>query len=137
MVLLRGLGANRMSREAEKITIIEGPPPTFEPLSQEWLLGLAEGAVPYRTALTRVRTFNGPALVERCYRAWKNRRPAFLEYRSEEGRDAQALILAARHVDVDEGQMLWLWVRLPLKAEAEMDWGEEASDAEGPPGSPS
>jgi hypothetical protein len=126
-----------MNPEAEKITIIEGPPPTFEQLSHEWLLGLAEGAVPYRTALTRLRTFNGPALVERCYRAWKNRRPAFLEYRSEEGQLDQALILAARHLDLDEGQALWLWVRLPRGVESEIDWGEESSDAEGPTGSES
>jgi hypothetical protein len=126
-----------MTPQAEKITIIEGPPPTFELLSQEWLLGLAEGADPYRTALTRLRTFNGPALVERCYRAWKNRRPAFLEYRSKEGHEEQALILAARHLEVGEGQVLWLWVRLPLEVEAEMDWGEESSDAEGPPSSSS
>lgn len=121
-----------MKPQAEKITIIEGPPPTFELLSQEWLLGLAEGAVAYRTALTRLRTFNGPALVERCYRAWKDQRPAFLEYSSEKGQIDHVLILAARHVDLDEGQALWLWVRLPLEAETQLDWGEESSDLEDP-----
>ena len=121
-----------MNPQAEKITIIEGPPPTFELLSQEWLLGLAEGAVPYRTALTRLRTFNGPALVERCYRAWKDHRPAFLEYSSEEGQVNHVPILAARHLDQDEGQVLWLWVQLPLEVEAEADWGEQSSDSEDP-----
>ena len=57
--------------EAEKITIIEGPPPTFEERADDWVQSLAEAAQPSRTALTRLRTFNGPALVERCYRAWK------------------------------------------------------------------
>jgi len=126
-----------MNPQPEKITIIEGPPPTFEALSQEWLLGLAEGAIPYRTALTRLRTFNGPALVERCYRAWKNRRPAFLEYSSAEGQVDRVLILAARHLELEEGQALWLWVRLPLEAEPQMDWGEDSSDTEDPTGSDS
>jgi len=118
--------------DAEKITIIEAPPPTFEERADDWVQSLAEAAQPSRTALTRLRTFNGPALVERCYRAWKVQRPMQLEYRSDDGRIEHAPIVAARSAEVAEGQMLMLWVRLPLEVEAEVDWGEDPSEAEGP-----
>jgi len=51
----------------DKITIIEGPPPVFEPIQNGWALGLGEGPRLPLTLLTRLRTFDGPALVERCY----------------------------------------------------------------------
>ena len=51
----------------EKITIIEGPPPVFEAVNDGWALGLNESSRLSVPALTRLRTFNGPALVERCY----------------------------------------------------------------------
>ena len=54
----------------DKITIIEGPPPVFEAVNDGWALGLNESSRLSVPALTRLRTFNGPALVERCYRAW-------------------------------------------------------------------
>ena len=59
----------------EKITIIEGPPPVFEAVNDGWALGLNEGSHLSVPALTRLRTFNGPALVERCYRAWNSKLP--------------------------------------------------------------
>jgi hypothetical protein len=46
--------------EPEKITIIEGPPPTFELVADSWLLSLIEGPVPARVGMCRVRAFNGP-----------------------------------------------------------------------------
>ncbi len=58
----------------DKITIIEGPPPVFEPVQDGWAIGLSEGPRLPLTVLTRLRTFNGPALVERCYRRWKSKR---------------------------------------------------------------
>jgi hypothetical protein len=116
----------------EKITIIEGPPPEFEARTDQWVLGVGEGARPYRTALTRLRTFNGPALVERCYRAWKRRAPVWLEYRAEDTRRAEALILAARTREVPEGHVLILWLRLPLEVEAGVDWGEDPGQSAGP-----
>ncbi len=96
----------------EKITIIEGPPPTFEAATEPWLLGLVEGVSPSRVVLCRLRTFNGPALVERCYRAWRNRQSAALEFRSDDGLTQQAQIVAARWAEIDDGHVLLLWVRL-------------------------
>ena len=96
----------------DKITIIEGPPPTFEAVNDEWALGLSESPYLYNVAITRLRTFNGPALVERCYRAWKKKQTIFLEFRLSDGLEYRAPIVAARSVETDDGQMLLLWVLL-------------------------
>lgn len=95
----------------EKITIIEGPPPVFEDTSDGWAIGLNESPILYDTIFTQVRTFNGPALVERCHRAWKKNTSIFLHYKNEDGIEEKAPIVAARSVDSDEGQVLLLWVR--------------------------
>ena len=106
----------------EKITIIEGPPPTFEAATEGWVLGLNESPSLADIAITRLRTFNGPALVERCYRAWRNRETINLEFRTEDGLEHQAPIVAARTVDVEEGQLLLLWVRM-TDEEVELEFG--------------
>lgn len=98
----------------EKITIIEGPPPTFEVAGDGWAMGLNESPHLYNVAVTRLRTFNGPSLIERCNRAWRRRDNINLEYRSIDGFESQAPILAARHLETIDGQMLVLWVRLEL-----------------------
>jgi len=95
----------------EKITIIEGPPPNFEPIRDGWAIGLNEGPTLYDLALTRLRTFNGHALVERCHRAWHKKDPIYLHYRNPIGIEEQAPIMAARTLDTDDGQVLLLWVR--------------------------
>jgi len=113
----------------EKITIIEGPPPTFEAIGDGWAMGLNDSPSLYNIALTRLRTFNGPALLERCYRAWRNQNTINLEYRSMDGLQNQAPILAARTLDVDDGQMLFLWVRLPFDEDSlTEDAGDEFGD---------
>ena len=96
----------------EKITIIEGPTPTFEIAPETWLPSLAEGSRHPQLALTRLRTFNGPSMVERCWKAWDQGRPAYLEYRDEDGLTAEAEILAARYAEVAEGHVLLLYLRL-------------------------
>jgi hypothetical protein len=111
----------------DKITIIEGPPPVFESVSDGWALGLNEGPYLYDVAVTRLRTFNGSALVERCYRAWHNQYPINLEYRSSDGLTNEAPILAARTLEIDEGQMLLLWVRLETQ-EGELEIGFDYDD---------
>lgn len=113
----------------EKITIIEGPPPIFETVSDGWAISLNEGQYLSEVALTRLRTFNGPALVERCHRAWRKQKDIQLEYRDEDGLESLAPILAVRTAEVDEGQMLMLWVRLDAgEYELEMDYGDDIGD---------
>ena len=106
----------------DKITIIEGPPPTFEVVKDSWVLSLIESPNLSDIVMTRLRTFNGPALVERCYRAWRDHKPILLEYRGEDGLEYTSPILAARHLETDEGQMLFLWVRLNNE-EVELEFG--------------
>jgi hypothetical protein len=122
----------------EKITIIEGPSPTFEIVEEGWSTGVMEGPTLYGVALTHLRTFNGGELVERCHRAWKQREAITLEYRDEEGSPKEAPIVAARNAETDEGEMLMLWVRLPDE-EIELAIGyedEETDDLDGDEAAP-
>lgn len=113
----------------EKITIIEGPPPTFEAVNDSWSLSLIESPVLSEIAITRLRTFNGAELVERCHRAWRKQEPIHLEYRSSDGLPASAPIIAARYVETDEGQLLVLWVRLHQdETELEIEFDDDDDD---------
>ena len=117
----------------EKITIIEGPPPTFEAVSEDWVMGLNESPTLADVALTRLRTFNGPSLVERCYRAWTNQETIRLEFRGQDGLKYDAPILASRAMDVEDGQLLLLWVRLDkegvvLEVGYDDDFGDDTDD---------
>ncbi|HSF80162.1 MAG TPA: hypothetical protein VLA49_02950 [Anaerolineales bacterium] len=122
----------------DKITIIEGPPPTFELVTEGWVLSLNESPSLSNMVVTRVRTFNGPSLVERCHKAWRNQQPIYLEYRTSEGLDHQAPIVAARYVEVEDGHLLILWLRLSdeeveLELGYEDDLGDENEDDFDPP----
>jgi hypothetical protein len=101
-----------MDTEAEKITIIEGPVPQFEQSHEAWPLAVSEGPAVRQVVMTRLRTFNGPALVERCWKAWDRGEPIVLEYRDDGGLTQKAKIVAARCAEVPEGQVLFLYVRL-------------------------
>lgn len=116
----------------DKITIIEGPPPIFEAVNDAWAMGLNEGPNFSIPLLTRLRTFNGPSLVERCYRAWHNQADIQLHYRNELGLEQMAPILAARNVETVDGHVLLLWVYLDSeKVELEFDSGEDDSAEDG------
>lgn len=115
----------------DKITIIEGPPPTFEAVNESWVLGLNESPTLGEIAVTRLRTFNGPALVERCHRAWRNHQPIHLEFRTPEGLQQQAPIVAARYLETEEGHLLILWVRLTdEEVELELGYEDDLGDSE-------
>jgi hypothetical protein len=115
-----------MNTEAEKITIIEGPPPQFEPPHEAWPQSVSEGPIMRKVAMTRLRTFNGPALVERCYRRWRTNEPIHLHYRNDLGLEEKAPIVAARSITTDDGHVLMLWVQLdPQKVRLELDSGED------------
>lgn len=120
----------------DKITIIEGPPPTFEQVNDGWAVGLCEGPLLYDLKLTRLRTYNGPALVERCYRAWRSRRTIYLQYRDEMGLEESAPIMAARSVETEEGGVILLWVRkepedveVELSFEDDLDYEDEDDES--------
>jgi hypothetical protein len=114
-----------------KITIIEGPPPEFEDASDGWVLGLNESPKLSGIGVTHLRTFNGLALIERCHRAWCNQQTIHLEYRSIDGLEQEVPIVAARHVEVDDGQLLLLWVKLDNEdVELELGYDDDYSEGE-------
>jgi hypothetical protein len=113
----------------DKITISEGPTPIFEPVQDGWALGLNETGQFSKTVLTRLRTFNGPALVERCYRRWHQHEPINLHYRDEVGLEATAPILAARSIETDDGHVLLLWLHVQRDdMRLEIDADDDAAD---------
>ncbi len=119
--------------EERKITIIEGPPPTFEATMEDWPLALAEGPSPQQIAVTQVRALNGPALVERCYRAWRQREPIHLEFRSADGLIQRVPIVAAHYSQIDDADVLRLWVAVDnpdIQVDYEFVEDDEADDAE-------
>jgi hypothetical protein len=113
----------------DRITIIEGPPPTFEDVHEGWPLGLNESPTLHKLALTRLRTFNGHALVERCYRAWHKQHTIQLEFRAADGLIHKTPIVASRAIEGDDGQMILLWVRL-TEQEALMELGSDEDQAD-------
>ncbi len=118
----------------EKITIIEGPPPVFEQIGDGWALGLNECSSLNTVSLTRLRTFNGPALVERCHRAWRNQQAINLEFRESDGLIKKAPIVAARFVDTQDGHVLLLWVRIAdHETEIELGFDDHTDDDESDP----
>jgi hypothetical protein len=138
-MLLRGLWYDlagyfihpRRSIMENKITIIEGPPPTFEAVQDGWALGLSESPTLADIAVTRLRTFNGPGLVERCHRSWRNQERIFLEFRTFEGLKHETPIVAARYIDMERDQLLVLWVRLENEdVELELDFEDDENDGD-------
>jgi len=105
-----------------KITIIEGPTPIFEPVrpnigfdqTHTWTSGILEGPFLYDMAFTTLRTFNGESLLDRCQNTWDQKQTMFLVYKDRIGLKQQTPIVAARVVKADEGEMLLLWVRREL-----------------------
>jgi len=111
-----------------KITIIEGPPPVFEDISDGWALGLNESPLLYDTVFTQVRTLNGPALVERCHKAWKSNSSIYLHFKDQTGIEEKAPIIAVRTMSSDEGQVLLLWIRQLPSYDDLVDITDEMSD---------
>ena len=115
----------------DKITIIEGPPPTFELPNQGWAFGVSDSSTLAGVAVTKLRTFNGSSLVERCYKAWQQQQSINLEFRTPDGLNQEAQIVAARNVKVDEGDLLMLWVRLPADdLEVEIGYNDDDDEDE-------
>lgn len=114
----------------DKITIIEGPPPVFETIEDGWALGLNEGPLLYNLSLTRLRTYNGPALVERCHRVWRDQATINLHYRNDMGLEEKAPIMAARSIETTDGHVLLLWCRRRLdEDEQEIELGDQDDDS--------
>lgn len=111
--------------ETERITVVEGPTPAFEPNTEPWLLAMSEGPTIPFTGRCLLRTLDGDALLERCRKAWQHGRAACLEFTNMAGITEEALILAARVGEVEAGEVLHLWLRLN-------SWPEELEETDDP-----
>jgi len=109
----------------DKITIIEGPTPQFTRVDEDWARGIFEGPSRYKYSFTNLRTFNGPALIERCYRTWHSKGMMYLEYRDDMGLTLSSPILAARSVDSPDGHVLQLWLRMDDEEEPELNINDD------------
>jgi hypothetical protein len=113
----------------QKITIIEGPPPVFELVHDQWANTIIDSPFNADVAVTKLRTFNGSALVERCYNTWSEKESMNLEFKDTSGLVMEVPIVAARTIDGDDGELLLLWVRLPHE-EVELDYQSNHLDDE-------
>ena len=96
-----------------KITIIEGPTPTFEPVNVSWVESICEMPEPGSIMATNLRTMNGHGLLERCHLTWSQCDTMYLHYRNTIGLEERIPIIAAEVVDTEEGEKLVLWVLMP------------------------
>lgn len=94
------------------ITIVEGPPPDFHDVSNEWSIGVLEGVESSDIAMCEMRAFDGPKLVRRCEDAWLDGRPARLDFPAGDGVRGELDILAIRWEEIEEGHKVYLWLRI-------------------------
>lgn len=111
--------------EPEYITIVEGPTPDFRPSADFSLNSILEGPSDFYSALCEMRTLNGPDIVERCQRAWREGRPVRLDYPDDMRLRQEIDVLAIRLQDIEEGSVLQVWVRQAVDV-----LEEETSDIE-------
>jgi len=116
--------------EPELITIIEGPTPDFMPHPHGWVQSIYEGPEETDVALVQLRTGNGADIVERSELAWKQGRPVRLDYPDDLRMRQQVDVVAMRLTQVEEGQLLLLWVSLPYEYVVEDDGGDMGEDDE-------
>lgn len=102
-------------REPELISIIEGPTPEFQPTPQRWLQSIHEGPDDRAIAMCQLRTGTGSDIMERCQNAWRENRPVKLDFPDEIRARQQVDVIAMRLQEIEEGQMLLLWVTLPYE----------------------
>jgi hypothetical protein len=101
--------------EPELIEIIEGPTPEFRSTAQTWLQSLYEGPEVAEVAMCQLRTATGESIKARCEDAWENGRPVRLDYPDEWGMRQQLDVVAMRLSEVEEGELLTLWVSVPFE----------------------
>ena len=110
--------------EPELITIIEGPTPDFRP-NPKWLQSIYEGPDDQDVAICELRTGTGQDILERCQQAWHEGRPVKLDYPDSMRMRQQVDVVAMRLQEVPEGELLRLWVALPMEVEEELDEGDD------------
>ena len=116
--------------EPELIEIIEGPTPEFQPTIQNWLQSLYEGPEVIEVAMCQLRTATGQDIQNRCELAWQERRPVLLDFPDKWGMRQQLDVVALRLSEVEEGELLTIWVAVPGASIEEEDIEEEEEEDE-------
>jgi hypothetical protein len=98
---------------SEKISIIEGGIPEFEPVEDQWVRDITNSLnMPgFEPRLVRLRSHNAAELRERCHRTWRQKDQIYLHYQDRIGSLSAAMIISARDVmfgDDTEGILLWV-----------------------------
>jgi hypothetical protein len=114
--------------EAEKITILEGPTPEFQPAIQLWNWSILEGVDPGDIGHCELRTGNGNDIQDRCRRAWREGRQVLLDYPDEMRMRQTIPVVALRLNQEDEGTVLNLWVWQPIQEGELVADDEDGSD---------
>lgn len=117
--------------EPELIEIIEGPTPEFQPTMQTWLQSLYEGPDVSEIAMCQLRTVTGEDIKERCELAWQEKRPVLLDFPDQWGIRQQLDVVALRLSEVEEGQLLTIWVAvsgMTLEEEFDEEFDEESDE---------
>ena len=126
--------------EPELIEIIEGPTPDFQPASQNWLHSVYQGPQVQEVAVCQLRTVSGKDIQERSVRAWSEGRPVRLDFPDELRLRQQLDVVALRLTQVEEGELLTIWVAVPVSYELDDEEDEEEVEdddyEEGDPGLP-
>lgn len=117
-----------MIEEPELIEIIEGPTPEFLPSPQVWLQSLQEGPDIRDVVLCQLRTGNGKDIQARCSSAWDEGRPVRLDFPDDLRMRQQVDVVAMRLSEVEEGELLTLWVSLPVDYEIVVEDGFDDFD---------
>lgn len=111
--------------EPELITIIEGPTPDFFDSPQDWLQSIYEGPDDRDSVYCQLRTNTGRDILARCQAAWSEGRPVQLQYPDEMRMPQLADVIAMRLGEVEEGELLQLWVSFPVDYTEDEDEEEE------------
>lgn len=132
------LGSNRIKwcimstiEEPELITIIEGPTPEFHATPQDWVQSIHEGPDDRVVAVCQLRTGNGQDIMERCRNAWKTGRKVKLDFPDEMRMRQQLDVVSVRLTEVEEGEVLHIWVTLPVEDFIEEALEEDDDDDDG------
>lgn len=115
--------------EPELIEIIEGPTPEFRQTGQMWSQSLYEGPEANDVVMCQLRTATGQDIQARSEQAWGEGRPVRLDFPDEWGMRQQLDVVALRLSEVDEGQMLTIWVNIPVDYDA-FDEDDDEDDEE-------
>ena len=114
--------------EPELITVVEGPTPEFRESPYMWFSSVYEGPEDADVVMCELRTYDGQGILDRCLNAWREGRPVRLDYPDRLRMRRQVDVVAMRLTNVEEGPLLYLWVRITDGLLEEEGFDEDEDD---------